>query len=183
MQSTMQFTGMTLIRLQVPTTSLTATVRQQQATMQAVSWHESQNRLKVKPFNGLHLSNELKSRALDACSARHAPKIAYKPDSIAKLQSPSAPDLAPAQAQQVVVAAPEIPPQPKVTPRRGTVALRQALAQLGVPVTRIAELTHTDRRSAHKHVHATPSSKVKPWAARSQAEQTQALELARKLLN
>ena len=162
----MQFTGIKLIALPTP------------ANLTAVSWKQAESTLCRKPFNGLHLSARLEEKIANTCAPRRVEQIAYKPVENAQLQVPvhqTIPE--PVAAAQTEPVAPAKP-----TPRRGAVALRQALAQLGVAVTRIAELTRTDRRSAHKHVHATPSSKVKPWGERSTAEQQQALELARKLL-
>jgi hypothetical protein len=142
-----------------------------------------------QPFNGLHLSVVLEQKVASACTPRTAPEIATLQTPTANVQTieplpvvvePVTAPIVEPPAEVVVVA----PPAPKTARIRkpGMVAVRQALLSLGVTVTRIAELTGTDRRSAHKHANATASSKVKPWNDRSDAERSQALQMAQTLL-
>lgn len=159
----MQFTGIRLIQLAVP------------PTLPAIAWKQAEQQQRRRPFNGLHLSAQLEAKVADACAPRRVQPLANTQIQIAETQT-SAVEVA-APVAPVALLTPPVAPK-----RRSLVAVRQALLQLGVSVTRIAELTGTDRRSAHKHAHATPSSKVKNWADRSEAERAQATEMARELL-
>ena len=163
----MQFTGIRLIALPAPRVPLAA-----------VTWKQNSESLRRKPFNGLHLSARLEAQAANACVPRRVQNFATLQEEQAKTQTPP---IAPAPAP-VVMTETVVEPAQTQARRTSLVALRQALLHLGVPVTRIAELTHTDRRSAHKHAHATPSSKVKGWTERSEAERERVLQVARELL-
>ncbi len=167
----MQFTGIRLIALPAPRVPLAA-----------VTWKQNSESLRRKPFNGLHLSARLEAQTADACAPRRVQNFANLQRKQAESQTPP---LAPAPAPVVLtetIVEPVAKPAQTQARRTSVVALRQALLHLGVPVTRIAELTHTDRRSAHKHAHATPSSKVKGWTERSEAERERVLQVARELL-
>jgi hypothetical protein len=170
----MQFTGINVIQLPQPTKSLPA-----------IHWKVAQQAIQParQPFNGLHLSPALEREVADACVPRRAPQLAYKQPPTAQTQAAPVNSAVPV-ASAVMADTPVVPvTEAPTTKRVPVVALRQALLQLGVAVTRIAELTHTDRRSAHKHAYATPSSKVKPWLARTEQEQRAAAQAARELLN
>lgn len=156
----MNFTGINLITLK-PTTPYVS----------AATWQRESSRAQHRVFNGLHLSPRLE-KEVSACEPRRAQVLADLPVQVAAAQAEPVPEtVTPATVVKPVM-------------RKGMmVAVRQALLQLGKTPTEIAELTHTDRRSAHKHANATPSSKVKPWLSRSEAEQAEALKLARELMS